>query len=93
MSKLEAGGKPSTWFPPGRLVEHIVLLAHVFVSGKGMQFGSLFAPVACYKHLASAEMLLQKPFASDFKIRKLVLGQNGHKMKFWACLLPKLSFA
>ena len=20
---LEAGGKPSTWFPPGRLVEHI----------------------------------------------------------------------
>ena len=21
--KLEAGGKPSTWFPPGRLVEHI----------------------------------------------------------------------
>ena len=24
-SKLEAGGKPSTWFPPGRLVEHIYL--------------------------------------------------------------------
>ena len=21
--ELEAGGKPSTWFPPGRLVEHI----------------------------------------------------------------------
>jgi len=21
--KLDAGGKPSTWFPPGRLVEHI----------------------------------------------------------------------
>ena len=21
-SKLEAGGKPSTWLPPGRLVEH-----------------------------------------------------------------------
>ena len=22
--ELEAGGKPSTWFPPGRLVEHII---------------------------------------------------------------------
>ena len=22
--KLEAGGKPSTWFPPGGLVEHIL---------------------------------------------------------------------
>ena len=22
-AKLDAGGKPSTWFPPGRLVEHI----------------------------------------------------------------------
>ena len=22
-SRLDAGGKPSTWFPPGRLVEHI----------------------------------------------------------------------
>ena len=22
--KLDAGGKPSTWFPPGRLVEHII---------------------------------------------------------------------
>ena len=22
--KLDAGGKPSTWFPPERLVEHIV---------------------------------------------------------------------
>ena len=21
--ELDAGGKPSTWFPPGRLVEHI----------------------------------------------------------------------
>ena len=21
--RLEAGGKPSTWFPPGRLVEHL----------------------------------------------------------------------
>ena len=23
--QLDAGGKPSTWFPPGRLVEHINL--------------------------------------------------------------------
>ena len=23
LSELDAGGKPSTWFPPGRLVEHI----------------------------------------------------------------------
>ena len=24
--KLDAGGKPSTWFPPGRLVEHIHII-------------------------------------------------------------------
>ena len=23
--RLDAGGKPSTWFPPGRLVEHIYI--------------------------------------------------------------------
>ena len=26
---LDAGGKPSTWFPPGRLVEHIYSIAPV----------------------------------------------------------------
>ena len=25
-AKLDAGGKPSTWFPPGRLVEHIQII-------------------------------------------------------------------
>ena len=25
LSKLEAGGKPSTWLPPERLVEHIYI--------------------------------------------------------------------
>ena len=29
IEKLDAGGKPSTWFPPGRLVEHIYCITPV----------------------------------------------------------------
>ena len=39
--QLEAGGKPSTWFPPGRLVEHIFLMSPTSLNDPKRKNGTL----------------------------------------------------
>ena len=46
-AKLDAGGKPSTWFPPGRLVEHIYLNITYSLT---IQILKEFKPIWVYFH-------------------------------------------
>ena len=83
-SKLEAGGKPSTWFPPGGLVEHIFCGVFVNFSGAFPELpGGLDKVFSCFsmtwRSLDYPGMILDRFWELHFFMKILkIFAQSGN---------------
>ena len=56
LKELEAGGKPSTWLPPGRLVEHKTIKCIVITKSKFKIICFIFQKKMAKKHVKNIEL-------------------------------------
>ena len=86
-SQLDAGGKPSTWFPPGRLVEHISLFLHFLKSLRNLKLtrsrsiGNIRRRNKCHANLRKNPLgVAGHDFTSPATIRRQIF-DNNRKIK------------
>ena len=85
--RLDAGGKPSTWFPPGRLVEHISLFLHFLKNLRNLKLtrsrsiGKIRRRNKCHANLRKNPMgVAGHDFTSPATIRRQIF-DNNRKIK------------